>query len=211
MAGVGKSALAIRVAHQLKAQFPGGQIYLNLRGADTHPLTVESALETLLQALGIAPAQIPPELADRTALYRSRLAELHKAQSPVLILLDNAANPQQVQDLLPGSGACLITSRRQLDGLAGMKPLNLEALSPEQALELLEKLLPEPVQRETEAARAIVGLLWAVALGIANCRRHADDALLAGQTTSNLCPAASQRAAALELAEARQSGYPSQF
>ena len=156
MAGVGKSALAIRVAHQLKAQFPGGQIYLNLRGADT-PLTVESALETLLRALGVDPTQIPPELADRVSLYRSRLAELHKAQQPTFVLLDNAANSQQVRDLLPGSGACLITSRRQLDGLAGMKPLNLEALPPEQALELLEKLLPEPVQRETEAARAIVG------------------------------------------------------
>jgi len=60
--------------------------------------------------------------------------------------------------LLPGAGACLITSRRQLDGLAGIKRLNLEALSEEEALELLEKVLPpERVQAEAAAARAIVG------------------------------------------------------
>lgn len=153
MAGVGKSALAVRVAHRLKQQFPGGQIYLNLRGADTHPLTVEAALESLLPALGVDPAQVPPALPNQVALYRS-----HIAQSSTLVLLDNAADAQQVQDLLPSAGACLITSRRQLNGLAGVKPLNLEALPAEQALELLQKVLPpERVQAEAEAARAIVG------------------------------------------------------
>ena len=85
MPGVGKSALAVRVAHRLKEQFPGGQIYLNLRGADTQPLTVDAALETLLRAWGVDPAQIPVERADKAALYRS-----HFAQQPTLVLLDNA-------------------------------------------------------------------------------------------------------------------------
>jgi tetratricopeptide (TPR) repeat protein len=153
MPGVGKSALAVRVAHRLKAEFPGGQIYLNLRGADTQPLTVDAALETLLRALGVDPAQIPPERADKAALYRS-----HFAQQPTLVLLDNASDARQVEELLPGAGACLITSRRQLDGLAGIKRLNLEALSEEEALELLEKVLPpERVQAEAAATRAIVG------------------------------------------------------
>ncbi|HEY9631013.1 MAG TPA: tetratricopeptide repeat protein [Coleofasciculaceae cyanobacterium] len=154
MAGVGKSALALRVGHQLKAQFPGAQIYLNLRGADTHPLTVEAALETLLRAVGVDPAQIPPELPDKVTLYRSRIAH-----SPTLVLLDNAANTRQVEDLLPGAGACLITSRRQLDGLAGIKRINLEALPEDQALALFQKVLlpPERVSAEAEAAHQIVG------------------------------------------------------
>ncbi|NJR66254.1 MAG: hypothetical protein HC772_14495 [Leptolyngbyaceae cyanobacterium CRU_2_3] len=150
MAGVGKSALALRVAHQLTTQFPGGQIYLNLRGADT-PLTVEAALETLLRILGVDP--IPSERTQQLAIYRSRLA-----QQPTLVLLDNAANARQVEDLLPGAGACLITSRRQLDGLAGIKIVNLAALSEDEALELFQKVLPPArVQAELAAARQIIG------------------------------------------------------
>ena len=152
MAGVGKSALTVRVAHRLKAQFPGGQIYLNLRGADTEPLTIDAALESLLRALGVDSAQIPVEQADKVALYRS-----HIAQTPTLLLLDNASDTCQVEDLLPGSGACLITSRRQLDGLPGSKCFNIEALPEEQALELFQKVLPsQRVQTEIAAARQIV-------------------------------------------------------
>ncbi|MEP0873575.1 tetratricopeptide repeat protein [Trichocoleus desertorum AS-A10] len=152
MPGVGKSALAVRVAHRLKKQFGEGQIYLNLRGTDTQPLTVESALESLLRALGVDPAQIPAEQADKVALYRS-----HIAQTPTLVLLDNASDIYQVEELLPGAGACLVTSRRQLDGLAGVKHFNLEALPEAQALVLLQKvLLPERIQAEIDAAQQIV-------------------------------------------------------
>jgi tetratricopeptide (TPR) repeat protein len=162
MAGVGKSALAVRVAHQLKDQFPSGQIYLNLRGADTHPLTVESALETLLRALGVDPVQIPTELSNRAALYRSRIA-----QSPTLVVLDNAANAQQVKDLLPGASACLITSRQQLEGLASIKTIDLEGLPDEQALELLRKVLPpKRLQAEARAVRAIVGYCGGLPLAL---------------------------------------------
>jgi tetratricopeptide (TPR) repeat protein len=175
MAGVGKSALAVRVAHRLKAEFPGGQIYLNLRGADTQALTVESALESLLRALEVDTTQIPVERADKVALYRSKLA-----QTQTLVLLDNAADALQVEDLLPGMGVCLITSRRQLDGLAGVKHLNLEALSEDHALKLLQKILsPERVQAEPEAAHDIVGYcgrlplalrIAAATLGMRSCQ-----------------------------------------
>jgi len=152
MAGVGKSALAVRVAHRLKAQFPGGQVYLNLRGEDTQPLSVDAALETLLRALGVDPAQMPAQRAERAAMYRSRMA-----QSLTLVLLDNATDARQVEDLLPGAGACLITSRQQLDGLAGIKLVNLDPLPEAEALELFQKMLPiERVQAEVAAARQIV-------------------------------------------------------
>jgi len=152
MAGVGKSALAVRVAHRLKAQFPGGQIYLNLQGEDTQPLSVDAALETLLRALGVDPAQMPTQRAERAAMYRSRMA-----QALTLVLLDNATDARQVEDLLPGAGACLITSRQQLDGLAGIKLVNLDPLPEAEALELFQKMLPiERVQAEVAAARQIV-------------------------------------------------------
>jgi tetratricopeptide (TPR) repeat protein len=152
MAGVGKSALAVRVAHRLKERFPGGQIYLNLRGADSQPVTVEAAVESLLRALGVDPVQIPTDPAEKAALYRSRVA-----QQPTLVVLDNAANARQVKDLLPGIGACLLTSRRQVDGMAGMKFVNLEALSPAEAFALFQKVLPPArVQAEADAAKQIV-------------------------------------------------------
>jgi tetratricopeptide (TPR) repeat protein len=156
MAGVGKSTLALHIAHRLKVQYPGGQIYLDLRGADTQPLTVESALESLLRALGIDPAQMPPERSQQAALYRSRVA-----QQPTLILLDDAADARQVRELLPGAGACLITSRRQMDGLEGIKFHNLAAPSEAEAVEMLTRKMldrgvsPQRVQAEPEAVRAI--------------------------------------------------------
>ncbi|MBF2079164.1 MAG: tetratricopeptide repeat protein, partial [Synechococcales cyanobacterium T60_A2020_003] len=163
MPGVGKSALAVRVAHRLKAQFPGGQLYLDLRGASEQPLTVESALESLLRMVGVDdPAQMPPEQADRVALYRSKVAE-----SPTLVVLDNAASSSQVQDLLPGVGGCVITSRRQLDGLVGVRHRNLEALAEGEALTLMETVLPpERVRSEQDAARQIVGYCGRLPLAV---------------------------------------------
>jgi transcriptional regulator with XRE-family HTH domain len=114
-AGVGKTALAVRWAHRAAGEFPGGQLYVNLRGYDPdQPVTPGDALAGFLQALGVPSADIPLAEADRAARYRSLLAGKR-----LLVVLDNAASEEQVRPLLPGSGSVMVvvTSRDSLTGL----------------------------------------------------------------------------------------------
>ncbi|MDW6060409.1 hypothetical protein SAZ11_23415 [Streptomyces sp. FXJ1.4098] len=115
-AGAGKTSLVLHWAHQVKDRFPDGQLFLNLRGYDPgEPVTAEQALRRFLRALGVASGDIPQDVDDAAALYRSLLADRR-----MLILLDNAATVGQVRPLLPGGGDSLtvVTSRNRLAGLA---------------------------------------------------------------------------------------------
>jgi tetratricopeptide (TPR) repeat protein len=138
-AGVGKTALALHFAHLASGQFPDGQLYLNLRGFDpsAEPVHPDAAVRAFLDALGVAPGQIPAGPDAQAGLYRSLLAGRR-----MLIVLDNAAATGQVRPLLPGAGGCLVvvTSRRELTGLAareGAHTLMLDVLSGPEAAELL--------------------------------------------------------------------------
>ncbi|MEV4086416.1 BTAD domain-containing putative transcriptional regulator, partial [Nonomuraea fuscirosea] len=109
--GVGKTALAVHVAHLLDDAFPDGQLYADLRGDSDDATAPASALGGFLRALGIPPDVIPDGEAERSALYRSLLAERR-----ILVLLDNARDAEQVSPLLPGAPGCaaLVTSRGKL-------------------------------------------------------------------------------------------------
>ncbi|KAA9166381.1 tetratricopeptide repeat protein [Amycolatopsis acidicola] len=152
-AGVGKTALAVHWARQVRARYPDGQLYVNLRGFDAEraPLTPEQALVSLLRALGVAPERIPSGVDAQEGLYRSLLADKR-----VLVLLDNAADGAQVLPLLPPSGTVVVTSRHRLSELVartGARPLPLDVLPPEDSVSLLEGVLgPERVAAEPEAA-----------------------------------------------------------
>ncbi|WP_194904207.1 ATP-binding protein [Catenulispora rubra] len=114
-AGGGKTSLAVHWSHKAAADYPDGQLYINLRGYDVgEPVGAAEALDRLLRSLGVAPSAVPPGLDARSALFRSRVADRR-----VLVLLDNAASADQVGPLLPGSPACLVvvTSRSMLAGL----------------------------------------------------------------------------------------------
>jgi DNA-binding SARP family transcriptional activator/tetratricopeptide (TPR) repeat protein len=155
-AGVGKTALAVRVAHRLRPRFPDGQLYVNLRGAEAQVLDPAEVLAGFLRALGIEGARIPEGLEERVRQYRSRLADRR-----VLVMLDDAASEAQVRPLLPGSQGCaaLVTSRARLSGLEAAHPLTLDVLDPDQAVELLAKLAGSGrVTTEPEAAQLIVQL-----------------------------------------------------
>ncbi|MCX4903898.1 AfsR/SARP family transcriptional regulator [Streptomyces sp. NBC_00878] len=138
MAGVGKSALAIRAAHEFGDRFPDHHLYLNLRahspGQD--PLEPGAALATLLRMLEVPPQSIPADVDERAALWRKALG--HRR---ALIILDDAAGPEQVRPLLPGASACftLITSRRRLVGLASGRSLALDVLPADDAAELFRE------------------------------------------------------------------------
>jgi DNA-binding SARP family transcriptional activator len=155
-AGVGKTALAVRVAHRLRPRFADGQLYVNLRGAEAQALDPTDVLAGFLRALGLDPGMIAEGLEERVRQYRSRLADRR-----VLVVLDNAASEAQVRPLLPASHGCaaLVTSRARLGGLEAAHLLTLEELEADQAVELLAKLAgPERVAAEAEAASAIVRL-----------------------------------------------------
>ncbi len=158
-AGVGKTALAVHWAHRVAAQFPDGQLYVNLRGFDPGGPAVDpgQALRGFLDAFAVAPEQIPDSLDDQAALYRSLLAGRR-----VLVVLDNARDAEQVRPLLPGSPGCLasVTSRNHLTGLIanpGAHLLNLDLLSPAEARELLVRRLGAVrADREPDAVEEII-------------------------------------------------------
>ncbi|WP_059013625.1 ATP-binding protein [Streptomyces specialis] len=137
-AGVGKTSLAVRWAHQAREHFPDGQLYVNLRGHDPgEPLTAQEALHHFLTALHVPARAIPADPEARAALYRSCLAG-----RKMLIVLDNAATVSQVRPLLPGSPGCLaiVTSRSRLSGLVvrdGARRITLGVLPEPEAVALL--------------------------------------------------------------------------
>ncbi|WP_351232289.1 tetratricopeptide repeat protein [Streptomyces sp. NPDC002133] len=135
MGGVGKTALAVHGAHLLTADFPGGQLYLDLHGftPGREPVEPVEALRVLLAALGLPPGRMPDGLAERAALWRSELAARR-----AIVLLDNAADAGHVRDLLPGAGQSfvVITSRRRMVELDGVRPISLDVLPAQEAAEL---------------------------------------------------------------------------
>jgi tetratricopeptide (TPR) repeat protein/transcriptional regulator with XRE-family HTH domain len=155
-AGVGKTALAVHAAHQLRPWFLDGQLYVNLRGAEAQALTPAEVLGRFLRALGVEGQSLPGDVDSRAGLYRSLLADRR-----ALVVLDNAAEEAQVRPLLPaGAGnAVLITSRARLAGLALTEVVDLGGLPPRQAVELLGRIAgADRVASEPAAACAIAAL-----------------------------------------------------
>ncbi|HEY2314919.1 MAG TPA: BTAD domain-containing putative transcriptional regulator [Streptosporangiaceae bacterium] len=151
-AGIGKTALALRWSHRVAARFPDGQLYVNLRGYDPGgaPLAPAEAARGFLDALGIPHTQIPESPDAQTALYRTLLADRR-----LLILLDNARNPDQVRPLLPASPGCvvIVTSRSAMTGLSitdGAVTIPLGLVSQAEAADLVaarlgrDRLAAEP-------------------------------------------------------------------
>ncbi|MFI6484828.1 ATP-binding protein [Nonomuraea sp. NPDC050663] len=137
-AGMGKTALAVHAAGQLADLFPDGRFFLDLNGMDADPLDSGSALSRLLKALGVPERTIPTDEQERAGHYRSVLAGRR-----CLIVLDNAADEAQVRPLLPGDGPSmtLITSRRPLAGLEGVRQLALNQFGDEEAAQLLRAIV----------------------------------------------------------------------
>ncbi|WP_344308153.1 AfsR/SARP family transcriptional regulator [Fodinicola feengrottensis] len=151
-AGAGKTTLAVRIAHQLQDRFPDGQVYADLGGSLSRRVEPATILTDFLDSLGIEP--IPAELQERTALYRSVLADRR-----VLVLLDGAVDESQVAPLLPGAGASqvLVTSRPRLTGLSAVDQLDLGPFTRSEGLELLAAVAgAERVRHQGAAAATVV-------------------------------------------------------
>jgi DNA-binding SARP family transcriptional activator len=162
--GVGKTTLAVHVAHQARSAFPDGQLYVDLQGAGARPAEPETVLGSFLRALGTADSAIPDSLAERAALYRSVLDGRR-----VLVLLDNARDAAQVRPLLPGTAGCatLVTARVRMVDLAGAHLVDLDVMSPDEALRLFTKIVGEErVAAERTAALDVVAACGFLPLAI---------------------------------------------
>ncbi|MEO6085553.1 MAG: tetratricopeptide repeat protein, partial [Umezawaea sp.] len=164
MAGVGKTALAVRTAHRLAERYSDVQLFIDLHAhtTDLQPTDSVAALGTLLRSIGVAGEHIPAGIEERAALWRVELAG-----RKVLLILDNAASAAQVRPLLPGSADCLVlvTSRRRLTDLDSAKTVSLDVLPQRHAVSLFLKVLGhEPVERE--AVGTVVGLCGHLPLAI---------------------------------------------
>ncbi|MFI7410662.1 BTAD domain-containing putative transcriptional regulator [Streptomyces sp. NPDC049627] len=162
--GVGKTTLAVHVAHQARSAFPDGQLYVDLQGAGPRAAEPETVLGSFLRALGTADSAIPDSLEERAALYRSVLDGRR-----VLVLLDNAKDAAQVRPLLPGTEGCaaLVTSRVRMVDLAGAHLVDLDVMSPDEALQLFTKIVGEErVASEREAALDVVAACGFLPLAI---------------------------------------------
>jgi DNA-binding SARP family transcriptional activator/tetratricopeptide (TPR) repeat protein len=164
MAGLGKTTLAVHLAHRLSPEFPDGQLLVNLRGAEAEPVDPADVLARFLRAMGVDSRAIPVDLVERTELYRTRLAGRR-----MLVVLDNAASEEQVRPLLPGAATCavLITSRVRLSGLEGARWLDLEQFAPDQAIALLARITRAGrAEAEPVEAAAIVDLCGYLPLAV---------------------------------------------
>lgn len=164
LGGLGKTTLAVHVAHAIADRFPDGQLYADLRGASAEPTRPEDVLSRFLFALGVSGSGIPDSLDDRVALFRSCVAGRR-----ILVLLDNVAGEEQVRPLLPGQPgtAVLLTGRVRLVGLAGASLLELDVLPSAQAMNLMRAIVGEErVQRDPDAAREIIRLCGHVPLAV---------------------------------------------
>ncbi|RSM37930.1 tetratricopeptide repeat protein [Amycolatopsis balhimycina DSM 5908] len=163
MAGVGKTSLAVRFAHEVVEWFPDGQLYLDLRGS-TSPLAPVEALGRLLRGLDAEHGHIPAHEQELTAAYRSLLAGRR-----VLFLLDDARNAEQISPLLPGTPGCLVvvTSRATPSTLENVHHVDLDVLTDEEALTLLSRLVGrERVEREPDTAMGVVRMCAGLPLAV---------------------------------------------
>ncbi|MFG3054557.1 BTAD domain-containing putative transcriptional regulator [Kitasatospora sp. NPDC048239] len=164
LGGVGKTALVVHVAHGLAADFPDGQLYVDLHGTDGRPALPEEVLSAFLRALGVPADALPAGLAERSAQFRSLLSGRR-----VLVVLDNARDAEQIRPLLPGRPGCavLVTSRARLGSLPNAHVVVLPAFAPEEALDLLGQVVGgQRLQTEADTAGELVRLCGHLPLAV---------------------------------------------
>jgi tetratricopeptide (TPR) repeat protein len=162
--GVGKTTLALHVAHRLRDEYPDGQLYINLRGTEREALTEFDVLGQFLLDLGTDREKLPGDLEERARRFRTELAG-----GRFLVVLDNARDESQVRDLLPGNAtsATIVTSRSRLPGLEGVNHINLDILEQSEAIALLRATVgANRVDAEADAATELVGLCGYLPLAV---------------------------------------------
>ncbi len=165
MAGVGKTALAVHAARTVAAQYPDGMFYLNFHTHDPGlpPLDAAEALHRLLQMLTAPATRIPDAIGERAALLRAQLSRRR-----AVVILDDAAGPEQLRPLLPSAGQSLIliTTRRRLASLAGAHGLTLDVLPMPDAVTLFQRVAGPSRAYDADVAATAVQLCGRLPLAI---------------------------------------------
>jgi DNA-binding SARP family transcriptional activator len=156
--GLGKTTLAVHAAHRVRAEFPDGQLYVDLLGASAQSAEPGEVLARFLRDLGVEGDKVPGRDDERAALYRTRLTGRR-----VLILLDNAQDAAQVRSLLPGSSSCavLVTTRNRTPDLVSTRFVDLNVLEDTEALALFSRIVGE--ERSAAEPDAVAEVLVACA------------------------------------------------
>jgi tetratricopeptide (TPR) repeat protein len=147
MGGIGKTALALKLAERLKGRYPDAQLFLDLRGISPKPLTPAEAMAQVIHAYHPT-ARLPEDQNELRALYCS---VLHGQRA--LLLLDNAASREQVEPLLPPPTCAVLITSRQKFALPGLKPKDLDILPPADARALLLAIAERIGDHADELAR----------------------------------------------------------
>ena len=164
----------MHAAHQVSAQFPDGQLYVDLLGASPQPAAPGEVLARFLRDLGVEGDKVPAGDDERAALYRTRLTGRR-----VLILLDNAKDAAQVRPLLPGSASCavLVTTRNRTPDLASTRFVDLNVLEDTEALALFSRIVgDERAAAEPDATAEVLVACAGLPLAIRICARPAGGA-----------------------------------
>ncbi len=154
LGGMGKTTLAVHVAHLLRGKFPGGQLYADLGAGRDDPADPAEVLAGFLRACGVQ--DVPSSLNERAALWRTLVAD-----RKMLVVLEDAANGEQVRHLLPATAgsASIVTSWRRIVGLPGLHWIKVDAMAPEDSLRLLARIAGEDrVTAEPDSARRLVAV-----------------------------------------------------
>jgi tetratricopeptide (TPR) repeat protein len=175
MPGVGKTALAVHLGHLLSPRFPDGQLFVRLpgHGSQNGRVDPDEVLGALLVALGISAENIPQDIDERAAMWRSQIAGRR-----LLLILDDAASHRQVEPFLPSTAGCLvlITTRGRLAALPASATVTLGILSPDQTETLLLRMLGRGVDAHERAAvctlAGLCGYLPLAACLVAGQLRH---------------------------------------
>lgn len=175
LAGVGKTAFALELAHRLRTRFPDGQMFVDLCGTSLQstPLTPADALAQLLTSLGVDDTRIPADPASRATLYRSLMHDRR-----MLVVLDDALSADQLRPLIPGGSSCVLaTSRHRFSGLAvrdGAHLIGLAPLAERESVELLTRLGGDTLHGEPAAVARLARMCGGLPLAL----RGAAEALI---------------------------------
>ncbi|MFF4567684.1 tetratricopeptide repeat protein [Streptomyces sp. NPDC001435] len=188
LAGSGKTALALHVAHQAAALgwFPGGVLFLSLHGyRPDNAITSDQAVLTLLRALRDAPEELPATADEQSAAYQAELSRRADQNRPVLIIADDASGTQQIRSLIPArrEHRLIVTSRHTLDASTGARLIDLSVLDPADSVDLLRSILLQArddtdtrVDDEPGPARQLAELCGNLPLALQICGAIAADA-----------------------------------
>jgi DNA-binding SARP family transcriptional activator/tetratricopeptide (TPR) repeat protein len=165
MPGVGKTALAIRAARLVAGNYPDGTLYLDLHSGDPEnpPLDPAEALHRLLRMMSVPTTQIPDTTGDRATLWRAQLSRRR-----AIVILDDAARPDQIRPLLPAPGRCLllVTTRRRLADVGDVRTLTLDVLAAGDAITLFRQIAGEDRSRDAGQVAEAVRLCGRLPLAI---------------------------------------------